>query len=272
MTRASDLLSYKNKKDIVLLSNYNNTKKEKIQKNEYLKVLDDFSCLAKFLDCRDWESHLRKVLCRLGYKTYLLSIGGFTTNEPSNRIITTYPLDWLKCYEDENFILIDPIVKHCRRHFMPLFWGGARRRARGRSKEFWRARERYGLSQGVSIPLRCREVLGSFNVAHPVDSNEEFDDEVNVTFGVLFMLVPFLLEGSQRHLKAPGEQSCSLTMRETEVLKWSGAGKTTWEISRILGCSERTVNFHIANASRKLGASNRLQAVGMALAQEFISL
>ncbi|WP_241150702.1 LuxR family transcriptional regulator [Pseudomonas viridiflava] len=251
---------------------YDNIRKEVRAGVSFLDVLDDFSGLAKSSHRRDWESHLRKILCRLGYKTYLLSMGGSTADEPSERIITTYPLDWLRRYKDEDFIQIDPIVRHCRRHFAPLFWGAARRRSRGRSKEFWVARERYDLSQGVSIPLRCREMVGSFNVAHQVAFNGDFGDEMAAPFGVLFTLIPFLLEGLQKNLKEPGEQFCSLTLRETEVLKWSGAGKTTWEISRILGCSERTVNFHISNASKKLGSSNRLQALGVALAQELISL
>lgn len=251
---------------------YNKIKKEVFPGASFSEVLEDFSGLAKSSHRRDWESHLRKVLCRLGCKTYLLSMTGPAANDISERIITTYPNDWLKRYNDEGFIQIDPIVRHCRRHFVPLFWGAARRRARGRSKEFWSARERYDLSQGVSIPLRYRGMAGSFNVANPMASDEDFSDGVIAPLGVLFMLIPFLLEGSQKYLKEPGEQLCSLTLREAEVLKWSGAGKTTWEISRILGCSERTVNFHIANASRKLGSSNRLQAVGVALVQDLISL
>jgi len=86
------------------------------------------------------------------------------------------------------------------------------------------------------------------------------------------MLIPFLLEGSQKHLKESGKQFGNLTQRESEVLKWSGVGKTTWEMSCILGCSERTINYHIANASRKLGAFSRQQAVGVALAHGLISL
>lgn len=86
------------------------------------------------------------------------------------------------------------------------------------------------------------------------------------------MLIPFLLEGSQKHLKNPDESFCSLTLRESEVLKWSGVGKTSWEMSCILGCSERTINFHITNAKRKLGSFSRGQAVGVALAQGLISL
>jgi len=251
---------------------YRYRKKEVLLRINLGEVLDDFSILAKDLHRRDWESHLRKVLRRLGYESYLLSLGSSTTNDPFNRIMTIYPSDWLKRYKDENFIQVDPIIRHCRHHFVPLFWGAARRQARGRSNEFWKAREGYGLLQGVSIPLRCNEMAGALNVAQCMNSTDEFDDGLNTSLGKLFMLIPFLLEGSQKHLKESGEQFCSLTLRESEVLKWSGVGKTTWEMSCILGCSERTINFHIANASRKLGSFSRRQAVGVALAQGLISL
>jgi LuxR family quorum-sensing transcriptional regulator LasR len=235
-------------------------------------VLDDFSILARDLHRRDWESHLRKVLRRIGYDRYLLSLGSSTTNDPFNRIITSYPSDWLRQYKDQDFIQVDPIIRHCRHHFVPLFWGRAQRQARGRSIEFWKAREGYGLLQGVSIPLRCNEKGGSLNVAQCMNFTDQFDDGLNASLGKLFMLIPFLLEGSKKHLKESGKQFCSLTLRESEVLRWSGIGKTTWEMSCILGCSERTVNYHIANASRKLGSFSRRQAVGMALAQGLISL
>ena len=56
-----------------------------------------------------------------------------------------------------------------------------------------------------------------------------------------------------------------LSPRELEVLKWIGAGKSSWETGMILRIAERTVNFHIGNIQRKLDAVNRLQAVAMAL-------
>jgi DNA-binding CsgD family transcriptional regulator len=57
----------------------------------------------------------------------------------------------------------------------------------------------------------------------------------------------------------------ALSARETEVLEWVKEGKSAWEASVILGISERTVRFHVANIMRKLGASNRAQAVAIAL-------
>lgn len=239
---------------------------------DFKRVLDDFSLLANDLHRRDWERHLRKILRRIGYERYLLSLGPSTTHDPFNRIMTTYPSDWLKRYKDENFIQVDPIIRHCRHHFAPLFWGRARLQARGCSNRFWKEREGCGLLRGVSIPLRFNEMAGSLNVAQCVSDTDELADDLNGPLGMLFMLIPFLLEGSQKHLKTVGEPPSSLTLRESEVLKWTGVGKTTWEMSCILGCSERTINFHIANASRKLGSFSRRQAVGVALAQGLISL
>jgi LuxR family quorum sensing-dependent transcriptional regulator len=62
-----------------------------------------------------------------------------------------------------------------------------------------------------------------------------------------------------------------LAPREIECLKWTAAGKSTWDISEILGLSERTVRQYIDGASRKLGAVNRPQAVAEALRHSLIS-
>ncbi len=61
----------------------------------------------------------------------------------------------------------------------------------------------------------------------------------------------------------------SLSPREWEVLGWLKLGKTSWDISRILGITERTVNYHVNNIIQKLGAANRLQAVCQALNEDY---
>src|SRR5215470_12982392 len=52
-----------------------------------------------------------------------------------------------------------------------------------------------------------------------------------------------------------------LTLREREVLQWIAAGKSSWDVSVILGISERTVNWLISRAGHKLNAVNRTHAV-----------
>mgnify|MGYP002402563392 CR=1 FL=1 len=63
-----------------------------------------------------------------------------------------------------------------------------------------------------------------------------------------------------------------LSMRERDVLRWASVGKTSWEISMILKISERTVNFHISEAARKLGVRGRRAACTSALSQGLIDL
>jgi DNA-binding CsgD family transcriptional regulator len=56
-----------------------------------------------------------------------------------------------------------------------------------------------------------------------------------------------------------------LTKSELECLYWAGLGKTAWETAGITKRSQRTVEFHLANAIRKLKASNKIQAAAIAM-------
>ena len=52
-----------------------------------------------------------------------------------------------------------------------------------------------------------------------------------------------------------------LTNREEEVFSLLVKDKTTREIARELGISEKTVRNHISNSMQKLGVKGRAQAV-----------
>ena len=58
-----------------------------------------------------------------------------------------------------------------------------------------------------------------------------------------------------------------LSPRELMVLEWMKQGKTNWEISRIIGVSERTVRFHAESIFMKLDVGSRTQAVACAIKQ-----
>lgn len=70
-------------------------------------------------------------------------------------------------------------------------------------------------------------------------------------------------DARQGALAAP--RQARLTPREIDCLRWCSRGKTNWEISRILDLSERTVEHYLSRANRKLGTTNRTQAVARAL-------
>ena len=57
------------------------------------------------------------------------------------------------------------------------------------------------------------------------------------------------------------DPAARLTRREIQCLKWAAAGKTDAEIGAIMRIALPTVRFHVNNASRKLKASGRSQAI-----------
>jgi DNA-binding NarL/FixJ family response regulator len=63
-----------------------------------------------------------------------------------------------------------------------------------------------------------------------------------------------------------------LTARETQVLKLVAGGETSKEISRELGISIKTVEFHRSNAVRKLRFCNRADIVRYALARGWLQI
>ena len=63
-----------------------------------------------------------------------------------------------------------------------------------------------------------------------------------------------------------------LTDREREVLTWAAVGKSHVEIAEILHVTERTITAHTVNATHKLGAANKTQAVVRAMQAKFIRI
>lgn len=64
-------------------------------------------------------------------------------------------------------------------------------------------------------------------------------------------------------LRSP-RRAAVLSAREHAVLRDVAAGRSTKQIARALGITERTVKFHVSSIMNKLGAGNRAQAVAEA--------
>jgi DNA-binding NarL/FixJ family response regulator len=71
-------------------------------------------------------------------------------------------------------------------------------------------------------------------------------------------------------VSAGGQES--LTPRELEVLTLIGQGRSNAEIAAMLAIAPRTAKVHVQNILSKLGATNRTEAVSLAVKQRLISL
>jgi DNA-binding CsgD family transcriptional regulator len=187
-----------------------------------------------------------------------------------------YPPEWVSHYFLHDYLRLDPVIAHCQAHATPLLWPASDTAPRDNDKRnlaVWRmfneARE-FGLSSGLTIPIHglgCSWGLVSF--ATKEDMSER--DLVHLT-PQLHLLAHCIHEAGHRF--APGLAQPPiphLTSREIECLHWVAVGKTSWEIGRLLNVAERTVVFHLQNATHKLGVSGRQAAVARAIVSGLIT-
>ncbi|WP_170314575.1 helix-turn-helix transcriptional regulator [Aquibium carbonis] len=120
---------------------------------------------------------------------------------------------------------------------------------------------RVGVTMGMSLPVAAQDcnrglvMLGGERSTPTLAETALLSLFVN---GVFDRIVAIQNEDRYTH-------DFRLTPRERQCLMWTGAGKSTAEIARILELSEHTVNQHIATCAQKLGAVNRTQAVAKAI-------
>lgn len=186
----------------------------------------------------------------------------------THRVVNvSYPEEWLALYEARGYAAIDPVVRAHLEDFAPRLWSDSYRRL-GRPHTFISAAEDFDLREGYSFgalsPADATATIFSFSVSTPASPHHlEFLDIVAPHFHEAF-----------RRASLPELSRCHepLTPREREVIQWLANGKSTWDISVILGIGERTVKFHIGGAMRKLGAMSRSHAVAKAISSGIVRL
>jgi len=201
-----------------------------------------------------------------GYGHVLLGMQWNTAcGELRYRIVSDYPQGWQSRYAEKGYIQVDPTVQHCRRRTVPIVWSCSLFRNAGALQLFEEA-SGHGLSGGVSVPVhegRGVKSMVSFSRDEPLleDSVDDIRalEAAKVLASIAHLSLRRVLLSEMNGLEPP-----PLTGRELDALRWIANGKTAWEVGRIMGIAEPTVVYHLSNAMRKLGVSNRPQAVAAA--------
>jgi len=181
--------------------------------------------------------------------------------------INGYPPDWTVRYQQRNYFAVDPIFAHVEASLKPLMWNDIPMHNPA-VRAFFKDARKHGVGHGVTIPIYGRGgELALFSVARKAELPTSVSERVEMVRNIQ-SYVPHIHEqvNAVALSKGPAEVlKPQLTNREVDCLRWAGDGKTTWEIGRILDISERTVFFHLAQASDKLGVNSRPQAVARAV-------
>ncbi|WP_020203758.1 autoinducer binding domain-containing protein [Cupriavidus sp. WS] len=189
----------------------------------------------------------------------------------AKRIVNAYPDSWVLRYQEAGHVAVDPIVKSATSGNLPIHWDVVERQT-GAHRVPDEARE-HGLLSGITIPISSfdgnRALFSAASDTVPDKSRRHAEMLSNQV-----LLTAIYLHEALLKLDAPPADAATpkLTPREKVCLQWAGLGKTSWEILQILSIAERTVVFHIGNATRKLRATNHRQAVVRAVRRRIISI
>lgn len=210
------------------------------------------SVVAKFCECRGIENF-----------KFMASLYNNLTPTPEVHLLENTPDFWRKRYESKGYIDKDFRVMHCKNKNSPIIWPVKKSKLSTIDKKIISEETEFGIASGISFPFHgigCE--FGMFSAStseqfHNSTLNNPLNQyELQLFGGTLF---DYLVATKKRKKIKP------LTSREKECLKWVAIGKTSWETSLIINVSERTVIFHVQNATEKMNTSSRSSAAVIAL-------
>ncbi len=225
------------------------------------------------LSCNE-EDDMRELIKRLNFlipydfATCLLAQRELKGMIKSYEVINVnYPDEWIELYTTKKYHQIDPIIKENFCKFSLQYWADTYK-LNTPQKEFLSLAEDFRLKDGYTHGVRdlkgTKGSLFSFS-GNSIECHKR--TEVILEYIIPHFHLALVRVAGQRDVK-----SGTLSSREKEILLWIKKGKNTWDISQIIGISERTVKFHVKNILQKLDAVNRPQAVAIAIEQGLIEI
>lgn len=171
---------------------------------------------------------------------------------------------------NREFAARDPLIRRLKTQSVPVAYDQSLYIGEG-AGDIWETQASYGYKTGISValhlPNRQHFILG---VDRDTSLPMAGDQISRIMADLQLLAVHAQASASRLLLPLMKSETPELSTRELEVLKWTQAGKTAWEIGQILSLSESGVNYHLRSILMKLDAVNKHQAVLKALAQGLI--
>lgn len=208
---------------------------------------------------------LRRVVQAYDLKTAaFLGVGFGGRRDADPLVAVTYSFDWVSRYRARQYQHIDPAIQIGMRRLLPMDWSEFKMRNREVRTLFGEASE-FGLGKnGLTVPVHGRAgERALFLVTSDIARGDW--QQLRQIYMRDFQVLAAHLNSLVTRLEGADLLQTGLSRRERECLEWVAEGKTGWEISVILGLSERTVRSYLESARYKLGASSNAQAATKAL-------
>jgi LuxR family transcriptional regulator, quorum-sensing system regulator LasR len=236
-------------------------------------ILSEFA--SKESDPQKAFEALKRIGRALGYDHAIAAFAPKAGQRNSTFLASTYSQRWMVEQSElpVSEVLKDPIVNHLNSRVEPIFWSKDNYERLGLEALYERFKD-HGLGSGIALAIRGTngEML-SVGLSNSEQSEVEKSTPVE-QMGALYLsataMFNRMIVTAKKQLSLIHEDTPKLTPREIECLQWARAGKTSWEVAKILGISQATSIFHMKNAIAKLDASNKTHAVIVAVERGLI--
>ena len=225
--------------------------------------LQDFQDVADAGDMATLETRLVRFAHELGFGT----ISGYLVVEQGSGRAATFafgntPEAYQPTFKSTSIGQRDPVMRRLKRLSAPFVYNQTMY-VDEQAADLWDVQAPFGYKTGIATALH---LPGGKHFVVGVDRDQPLpsDEAVLVRMMADLQLLTVHSLDTAIRLLAPQVRGVQLvahpTARELEVLRWTLAGKTAWEVGMLLGLSERTAAIHANRATHKLGCVGKHQA------------
>lgn len=171
---------------------------------------------------------------------------------------------WHQHYLEQKYADIDRTLETSEHSLVPIYWDVHEQLARAKNSRERRIRLEsidFGIDKGICLPVHGPQGDFLVLVLHQrVDQNglEFWQKKQYLWMGITQCYFHYLRKFLLSEYEA---NKIQLTRREQQCLKLTAQGLRIDNIAKSLGITERTCHFHLQNANKKLGVTNKYLAV-----------
>ena len=197
---------------------------------------------------------------KLGFEHFLITGLPLQMQELAPLVmLNAWPAEWYGRYTDRNYFAVDGVAQWSLQTSRPYLWRdvpaplaetkGARE-VNGEAKE-------HGFVDGYVVPMYSARHWQTAVAFAASEVSEASDRELSA----LQIMGIFATDAVRQLLEPTRSRKPVLSPRERECLSWAAVGKTSWDISMILGIGHQTVRGYFTSIRAKLDVTTMAHAV-----------
>ena len=222
-------------------------------------ALDFIDSVAEITQLDALIKRLEEKLQSYGFGAFLITGLPASGEELAPLIMLNgWPRGWVPLYQQSNFIVHDPMAARVQAVLDPFIWSEVvvDRDTRPKAAEVMQRARDFGMIHGFCVPIH-----GSNGFEAVVTMAGDKPDLSTRARAAIHLMAVYVHGRASTILRTRPEREPVLTTREREILTWLSFGKSTEEVSEILGVMRTTVTQHYNNASQKLGTRGRTRTI-----------